>query len=127
MKTLKTELPRAFPAITNLSGEGRTINRDRLAEVLDGLAANLKRAYWIRLSAGVAVFVVLIFFMFRYADNPTGMAAIITATGVTIGGTMAVLKQVTDEMARVGLLLAIAPEVSLEALTEMAKTIATKL
>jgi hypothetical protein len=127
MKTLKTELPAAFPAIADLDGEGRTINRDRLAEVLDGLAANLKRAYWIRLSVGIVVFIVLIFLMFKYADNPTGMAAVLTATGVSIGGVIAALKQVTDEMARVGLLLAIAPEMNLEALTEMAKTVATKL
>jgi hypothetical protein len=55
------------------------------------------------------------------------MAAVLTATGVSIGGVIAALKQVTDEMARVGLLLAIAPEMNLEALTEMAKTVATKL
>jgi hypothetical protein len=127
MKTLRTEIPKAFPAITDLSGEGRTVDRDRLVNVLDGLAANLKRAYWIRLSIGIIIFVVLIFFMFRYANNPSGMAAVVAATGITIGGTIAAIKQVTDEMARVGLLLAIAPEMTLEALTEMAKSIATKL
>jgi hypothetical protein len=127
MNTLKVALPAAFPNLSGLSGEGRTIDRQRLTQVLDGLAANLKRAYWMRLLIGTAIFLVLLFLIFANFGDPTVLAAAIAATGVTVGGTIAALKQVTDEMARVGLLLAIAPEVSVEALTEIAKTIAAKL
>ncbi|MCA1472775.1 hypothetical protein I6F09_33530 [Bradyrhizobium sp. IC3195] len=127
MNTLKATLPDAFPNLRNLSGAGRTIDRDRLALVLDGLAANLKRAYWIRLLVGTAIFLVLFIVMIRYSSEPTVLAATVAATGATVGGTIRALKQVTEEMARVGLLLAITPEVSIEALTEIAKTVVAKL
>jgi hypothetical protein len=127
VKTLQSEIKAAFPDITSLSGEGRTINRDRLIAVLDGLARNLRLAYWIRLMIALCVFVALIILTFRVADQPTLLASVIAGAGITIGGTVAALKQVTDEMARIGLLLAMVPEVTLEALTEMAKTIATKI
>jgi hypothetical protein len=127
MNTLKAALPSAFPDMGALSGEGRTINRERLTLVLDGLARNLKRAYWIRLSIGVVVFLLLLFLVFRNSGDATVLAVTISATGITVGGTIAALRQVTEEMARVGLLLAVAPELTVEALTELAKTIVTKL
>jgi hypothetical protein len=127
MKTLQSEIRTAFPDITNLSGEGRTINRDRLTMVLDGLARNLRVAYWIRLIVALCVFVVLLILMFRVADQPALFASVIAGTGITIGGTVAALKQVTDEMARISLLLALVPEVTVEALTEIAKTVAKKV
>ncbi|MGJ4887245.1 hypothetical protein ACQR1Y_03600 [Bradyrhizobium sp. HKCCYLRH3099] len=127
MNTLKTALPNAFPDIRKLSGEGRTIDRDRLMLVLDGLARNLKRAYWIRLSIGALVFALLLFLVFKNYGDTRVLTATIAATGVTVGGTITALRQVTEEMARVGLLLAIAPELSVEALTELANTIAAKL
>ena len=126
MKQLKFEIQNAFPDITNLDGEGRTINRDRLTDVLDGLARNLRLAYWIRIAIALCVFVILVILMFRVSDQPALLAGIAAGVGITIGGTVAALKQVTDEMARIGLLLAIAPELSVEALTELAKSIATK-
>jgi hypothetical protein len=127
MKTLQSEIRSAFPDITNLSGEGRTIDRDRLTTVLDGLARNLRIAYWVRLMVALCVFVVLLILMFHIAGQPALFASVIAGTGITIGGTVAALKQVTDEMARIGLLLAMVPEVTVEALTEMAKTIAKKV
>jgi len=127
MKTLQSEIRAVLPDITNLDGEGRTINRERLILVLDGLARNLRVAYWIRLVVALCVLVVLSILIFRAADQPPLLAALVAAVGITVGGAIAALKQVTDEMSRVGLLLAIAPEVTLESLTEMAKTIAAKL
>jgi hypothetical protein len=47
--------------------------------------------------------------------------------GVTVAGTFVLLKQVTDEMARVRLLLAIVPEISLEELTQMARKLVAAL
>jgi hypothetical protein len=127
MKTLRSEIKSAFPDITDLSGEGHTINRDRLIVVLNGLARNLRLAYWIRIIVALCIFVILIVLMFRVADQPTLLASVIAGAGITVGGTVAALKQVTDEMARVGLLLAMVPELTLESLTEMAKTIGTKI
>jgi hypothetical protein len=126
MLRLQLAIKPLLPDVTSL-GDDHTINRERLILVLDGLARNLRVAYWIRLSGALGILVVLAILTFREADQPTVLAALVAAVGITIGGTIAALKQVTDEMSRVGLLLAIAPEVTLEALTEIAKTIATKL
>ncbi len=127
MKTLQSGIAAALPDITALGGENRTVNRDRLIGLLDDLAGDLRRAYWVRLIIAVCVFVVLAILMFRVASQPALLATVTAGVGITIGGAVAALKQVTDEMARIRLLLAIAPELTLEALTEMARTIVAKL
>jgi hypothetical protein len=127
MLTLQSEIKPLLPDVTSMGGDDHTINRERLILVLDGLARNLRMAYWIRLAVALGILLVLAVLVFRESDQPSVLAAVVAAVGITIGGAIAALKQVTDEMSRVGLLLAIAPEVTIEALTEMAKTIVTKL
>lgn len=124
---LASAIVTAFPDITNLSGEGHTIDRDRLSGVLSGLATDLARAYWVRLAAATFLLLALLTLMFWKADSPTAFATISAALGITAAGSVAALKQVTDEMARVRLLLALAPELTREALTEMAQLISKAL
>src|ERR1044071_2755038 len=109
MDTLRSTVAAALPDIAALGGGDRTVNRDRLIDLLDGLARELKRAYWIRLVIALCVLAVLAVLMFRVADRPALLASVTGGAGITVGGAVAALKQVTDEMARVRLLLAIVP------------------
>jgi hypothetical protein len=127
MRTLKSAIATVLPDYTNLGEGGRTLDRERLIKLLDGLSSDLTRAYWIRLAVGFAVFVFLLVLTARMANQPTVLASLMVGMGITVGGAIAALKQVTDEMARVRLLLAIAPELTLEALTEIASKIANSL
>src|SRR5262245_40960669 len=127
MRTLKSVITTALPDYTTLGDGGRTLDRERLIKLLDGLASDLRRAYWIRLAVATAVFVFLLVLTARMANQPTALASLVAGMGITVAGATAALKQVTDEMARVRLLLAIAPELTLEALTEIASKIAASL
>lgn len=127
MRTLKKSLSELVPDYTSLGDEGRSIDRDRLIRVLDGLASDLVKGYWIRMAAGAIVLGVLLFLTARYAGDPAVLAGLAGAMGITVAGAIALLKQVTDEMARVRLLLAIAPELTLESLTEIARKLAASL
>ena len=127
MKTLKEVFSAELPDFTNMGDEGRSVNRDRLVHTLDSLVGDLRNAYWIRLVVTIAVLVTLIILIFRFADKPEVLTGLTAIMGVTLAGAIAELKRVTDEMARVRLMLAIAPELSLEALTEIAHKISRSL
>jgi hypothetical protein len=127
MRTLKGELSRLLPDVTSLGDEGRNIDRERLVRVLDGLSSDLNRGYWIRIVDGAIVLVVLLVLAGQFAAQPAVLTGLASAMGVTVAGTFALLKQVTDEMPRVRLLLAIVPEISLEELTEMARKLVATL
>jgi hypothetical protein len=127
MKRLKHVLEASLPELTSLGGEGRNIDRDRLETLLRNLAAALDRAYWLRSGTAFLVLCVLVAVIRRYGDQPLLLGGAATGMAITFVGALAALKQVVDEMARVDMILSIAQELSLEALTEVARRIAAVL
>lgn len=122
MRRLKDVVKATLPDATNLGG-GRNVDRDRLIDVLGDLVSDLSRAYWVRVFVVVCVLGLLIVIVWRFADEPSLLAAAVAATAIALMGAVAALRQVTDEIARVRLVQAIAPELNLEALTELARRI----
>lgn len=126
MRTLKLLLKSEIPDITDMGGE-RGINRNHLIGELNQLAKDLRFAYFIRLFIGVVVLIFLLIIMFRVVDHPKLFAIATAGAGISLGGIITALKQVTDEMARTRVLLAITPDISLEALDEVARSIVKKI
>jgi len=122
MKRLKHVIEGALPDATNLGG-GRNVDRDRLVNLLAELGDDLGRAYWLRALVALATLCLLFALIWYYSQQPALLAGAMAAIGITLVGAVAALKQVTDELARVHLIRAIAPELSLEALTEVARRI----
>jgi hypothetical protein len=122
MKRLKDVINATLPDATSLGG-GRNVDRNRLIDVLGDLGSDLSRAYWVRAFVVVCVLGLLIAIVWRLADQPNLLAAAVAATAMALMGAFVALRQVTDEIARVRLVQAIAPELSLEALTELARRI----
>lgn len=127
MKRLKHVLEASLPELTSLGGEGRNIDRDRLETLLRNLAVALDRAYWLRAGTTFLVLCVLVAVIQRYGDQPLLLGGAATGMTITFIGALAALKQVVDEMARVDMILSIAQELSLEALTEVARRVAAAL
>ena len=69
------------------------------------------------------VLCLLMAIVWRFADQPVLLAAAMAAMAIALMGAVAALKQVADEVARVRLVQAIAPELNLEALTDLARRI----
>ena len=127
MKRLKHVLDASLPELTSLGGDGRNIDRDRLVALLSDLATALDRAYWFRSGIAFIVLGVMVAVIRRYGDQPFLLVGAVSGMTITFVGALAALKQVVDEMARVDLILSIAPELTLEVLTEVARRIATAL
>lgn len=126
MNKLKRALEAALPDVTSLGG-GRTIDRDRLTALLQKLLSDLGRAYWLRAVVAILVFVILLAIISRYGDQPLLLSGAVSGMGITFVGALVALKQVIDEMARVDMILGLAPDLSLEALTEVARRIVAML
>ena len=122
MSRLKRAIEAALPDVTSLGG-GRNIDRDRLISLLGELTAELGRAYWLRTLVAFIILCLLLVIVSHYGNQPVLLATAMAAMGITLMGALAALKQVSDEMARVRLIRAIAPDLSLEALTEVARRI----
>jgi hypothetical protein len=113
-----------LPDPRSLGGEGRNIDRSRLVTVLEKLAGELHRAYWARVGLVVLIAILLAALSLRFAATPFILHGLYGGVAITFCGAIVTLKQVSDEMARVRLLLGLAGEVSLESLTEIARRVA---
>jgi hypothetical protein len=113
----------ALPDVTSLGGSGRNIDRDRLVNLLHKLAGDLGNAFRLRSGVAVITLSVLLAIIWRYGDQPTLLAGAVAGMGITLVGALAAIKQVTDEMAQVEIILSIVPDLTLEALTEVARRI----
>jgi hypothetical protein len=127
MTKLKGVLERALPDITSLGGGGRNVDRDLLVDLLRGLGGELSLAYWLRCGVALITLAILILIIGRYGDQPPVIGGAATAMAITLVGALVTLKQVIDEMARVNTILQIAPDLSLEALTEVVRRIVAAL
>lgn len=122
MRTLKSVLQQAAPDMTSLGG-GRQVDREQLVELLGGLMRDLGKAYWMRVILVFVVLAVLLGALLRFSDQPAMLGIAGAGMGITFVGALAAVKQVTDELARVGLVLVLAAEVSLDSLNEMMRRI----
>jgi hypothetical protein len=127
MSKLKRAIEAALPDVTSLGGGGRNIDRDRLINLLGDLGADLGRAYWVRIVVALSILCLLFAVIWRYSDQPALLAVAMAAVGITLTGALTALKQVTDELARVDLIRAIAPNLNLDALTEVARRIVSTI
>jgi hypothetical protein len=127
MTRLKHVLEETLPDVTSLGGGGRNIDRDRLVGLLRNLAGDLGNAYWLWSATALVVLFVLLAVIWRYGDQPMLLGGAAAGMGITFVGALVTLKQVVDEMARVDMILAIAPDLTLETLTEMVRRIAAAL
>jgi hypothetical protein len=123
MSKLKRVLEAALPDATNLGG-GRNIDRDRLVGLLRQLLGDLGRAYWLRSGVALLVLLVLLAIIWRYGDQPVLLTAAVAGMALTFVGALAALRQVIDEIARVDMILRLAADLNLEALTEVTRRIA---
>ena len=124
---LKSVLDEALPDMTSLGGDSRYVDRDKLVHLLGGLSSELSRAYWLRMVISAAVMAVLLVAIWRFSDTPLLLAGAAGAIGLALIGALATLQGVSEDMARVRLLLSVAPDLSLEALTEIARCISSGL
>jgi hypothetical protein len=122
MRTLRRAVEDLLPDATALGG-GRNIDRNRLLEVLTVLSGDLKRALRVRLAVSVVILCLSLAVVWSYADQPQFLAAGLAAVALTFAAAVAALKQVTDELAQLSFVRSLAPDVSLEALTEIARAI----
>lgn len=126
MNRLKRVLEAALPDATSLGG-GRNVDRDRLVALLRQLLGDLGRAYWLRAGVALMVLVILVATLWRYGDQPALLVGALCGMGLIFVGALFALEQVTDEMARVDMILRLAADLSLEALTEVTRRIAATL
>lgn len=127
MRNLGATLAQVLPSIESLGGEGVTVDRKRLETALDRLVGDLTRVLYVRLGVVLLVIAVLLTMMVVFYRDPAIFVAMTGGAGLSIGGAIALLKQVTDEMTRTRLLLALVPSLSLESLTEIAQRLSTEL
>ena len=127
MRRLGTTVKDLLPDLKALGGGSRNIDRGRLIKVLGELAGELRMAYWLRIALIALIIGVLVAVSLRFADQQAILSGLYGGVGITFAGAIAALKQVSDEMARVRLLLSIAPELSVETLTEIARHLAADL
>ena len=124
---LKSVLDQALPDMTSLGGDSRYVDRDKLVHLLGGLSSELSRAYWQRAAISASVMAVLLIAIWRFSDNPLLLTGATGAIGLALIGALVTLRAVTEDMARVRLLLTVAPDLSLDALTEVARCISSGL
>ncbi len=124
MKSLKASLASVLPDATNLGGESRNVDRERLLGVLAALARDLTRAYWVRAVLILLISAVLVALAWRLFEQSVVLLAISAAIAIVLAGGSTALRQVTDELARTRMLLDLAPDLSREALTEMVRWMA---
>jgi hypothetical protein len=126
MRNLKTVLTRILPDPTLLGGQ-QGLDRTRLIAELGRLAVELRRGCQMRLYAVAAAIAAFIGAGLYVSDQPTLFAPLVAVAGTFSAGAMALLRHLNDELARVSMLLSIAPELTLEALTEIAEKLEAKL
>lgn len=125
MTRLKTVLDSVLPELTSLGGGGRYVDRDKLVRLLEILSNELARAYWLRASITFLVVILLLAAVWRYSGDPLLLSVLTGAIAMALAGALAALRAVTEDMARVRLLLTVTPDLSLEALTEVARRISS--
>jgi hypothetical protein len=127
MSKLKRALETTLPDVTSLGGGSRYVDRDMLVELLRKLENDLNLAYWLRCVLACAILLLLFGITVRYGNQITVLAGAATGMAITLAGALAALKQVVDEMARIDMILTIAAELSLEALTEVIRKVVAAL
>ena len=127
MNKLKRALETTLPDVTSLGGGSRYVDRDTLVELLRKLKNDLNLAYWLRCVLACAILLLLFGITVRYSNQITVLAGAATGMAITLVGALAAVKQVVDEMARIDMILKIAAELSLEALTEVIRKVAAAL
>lgn len=113
-------LAEAVPDAGLLGGEVG-LDRKRLIAELAGLATDLRRGYWLRIATVGLVVAGLTGVALRMLDGPLLVASVLTAVSLAWGGSATLLGRINDELAQVRMLLAIAPELTIEALGEIAQ------
>jgi len=124
MRNLKTVLKATLPDPTSLGGRS-SVDRDQLLSLLRQLRGDLGRAYWQRAGLSLLVLAVLLAITWRYGNQPALLSGAVSGMGIIFLGALFALQKVADEMACVDMILNLAEELNLEALTEVARRIAT--
>lgn len=121
MRTLKSTLIAVLPDPTSLGGDNRNVDRTGLVAALEGLARELHNSIWLRFAVMIVVVCVSAITLFKYGNHPTLSLGIWLGMAVLLLMLLTHLREITDELARVRLLLTVAQDVSLESLTEISR------
>jgi uncharacterized membrane protein YqjE len=121
MQRLSTALKSVLPDATSLGGDSHFVDRARLEQTLRTLGSALHRSLIVRLGLALILVLLLALVAWQVSDQLAAIAAALAGAVVIIVGSAAALRQVTDELARVRMLLAIAPDLTREALTEVTR------
>lgn len=123
MRKLERVLKAALPEPTSLGGRS-TVDRDGLLGLLRELRRDLGRAYRLRAGITLLILVILVAITWRYGNQPALLSGAVCGMGIIFFGALFALQKVTDEMACVDMILNLAEDLNLEALTEVARRIA---
>lgn len=100
---------------------------DALIADMRDLADDLNRTWWVRASMIIGVFIIELILFVIYHENATVVAGLFAAAGLTIGGAVSAMQTVTQEMARVRMLISVLPSLTPETLEELARKLIEKL
>jgi hypothetical protein len=109
------------------TGGSRGIDRDALRLALQRLLQQYQRMMWIALVMTLVLFVGQFVIGLIYIERPSVLAGIGTAMGLTIAGSIGVMRTIARELAQVGLVAALAGELDREALKPIINALAKKL
>jgi hypothetical protein len=109
------------------TGGSRGIDRDALRLALQGLLRHHRTMMWVALAMTLVLFVAEFVIGLIYVEKPSVLAATGGAMGLTIAGSIGVVRTIARELAQVGLVVALAGELDREALKPVINALARKL
>ena len=125
MQRLSHTLQSVLPDVTSLGGDSSAVDRDKLRHILQALAGDLSRTLALRAVLALLLVGLLALSAWQFASQPHLIVGTSLGAAVVALGAAAALRQVTDELARVRMLLAIAPDLTRESLTEVTRWMAS--
>jgi hypothetical protein len=100
------------------------MDRAKLSGMLQALASSLARMLALRVVLTGAIIVALALIAWRFSNEVGGLVGATAGIVIVVAGWTAALRAVINELARVRMLLAIAPDLCREALTEVTRWMA---
>ena len=125
MMRLLTVLRRHSVPLDALGGR-RTMDREALRRDLARLQSHLRTLLWSAATMVAIVFVLEVSVAWAHVQNPTVLGGIAAAIGMTVGGAITGMRAIAREMAEVGLIVALAGELTAEQMSQVVGVLARR-
>jgi hypothetical protein len=109
------------------AGGTRPIDRDAFRHALQGLLGHYRTMMWGAFAMTTVVFFVEFAIGLVYVREPSVLAGTAGAMGLTVAGSIGVVRSIAKEFAQVGILVALAGELDRETLKPIINALAKKL